>query len=255
MVRGAIQKVRGNGGEHLIRNEQRPSESLPLPSRSPFTLCFFVIIPAVERRYRISSTITLTCFISILLSLSGCSSKPRLAGVHFAIASGSHTLLPSVQQPILIWADPPLTNMAKEWLQSHHYSHVLLPHPDPLTPPPISHTSSNRQAALALAKEMHAEFVLILEREELKDEALIQTSCGALFNINIDVRGLSVERGESVLRGNAHYPHCVEHSDKTVRNLTCQALATAWGFRPSGQLEIPSHLACTAGQTTPAPIH
>jgi hypothetical protein len=97
--------------------------------------------------------------------------------------------------------------------------------------------------------------VLLLSREELKKGALIQASCGALFNINIDVQGLSVERRERVLRGNAHYPQCVERNNQTVRHLTCQALATAWGFRPSGQLEIPSHLACTAGQNQPAPTY
>ena len=48
------------------------------------------------------------------------------------------------------------------------------------------------------AAEVNAAFVLILEREEL-----------------------------SVLRGGAHYPHCVEPNEQTVRHLTCQALATA----------------------------
>jgi hypothetical protein len=32
-----------------------------------------------------------------------------------------------------------------------------------------------------------------------------------------------------------------------LRDLTCQALATAWGYRPSGQLDIPSEQMCTAG--------
>lgn len=122
-------------------------------------------------------------------------------------------------------------------------------------PPQIPHTSSDRQATLVVAAKLNAEFVLILEREELKEGALIQPNCGALFNINLDVRGILVERRESVLRSNAHYPHCVERNDQTFQNLTCQALATAWGFRPSGQLDIPSHLACTAGQSQPTPNH
>ncbi|MBX3332068.1 MAG: hypothetical protein KF722_16810 [Nitrospira sp.] len=136
--------------------------------------------------------------------------------------------------------------MAEEWLRSHHYSNILMQ-------PRIPYTSSDRQVVLAVAAEAHAEFVLVLEREALKEGALIQPNCGALFNITVDVQGLSVEGGGSVLRGNAPYPHCVERNDQTFQNLTCQALATAWGFRSSGQLEIPSHLACTAGQSTPAP--
>lgn len=138
--------------------------------------------------------------------------------------------------------------MADEWLRSHHYSSILIPSQ-------ISHASSDRQAAFEAAAEQNAEFVLILEREALKEGALIQPNCGAFFNITVDVRGLLVENQETTLRGSAQYPHCVEHNDQTVQHLTCQALATAWGFRPSGQLEIPSHLACTAGQNQPTPNH
>ena len=200
------------------------------------------------QRYRIGSAITLTCLLCILILLEGCYSKPPLYGVHFPITSGSHTLLPSERQRILIWGDPLIARVAEEWLRSHHYSNILMP-------PQIPHSSSDRQVAFATAAERNAEFVLILEREELKEGALIESHCNSLFSINIDVRGLSVKRQETVLRGNAHYPHCVEHNDKTIQNLTCQALATAWGFRPSGQLEIPSHLACTAGQSQPISNH
>jgi hypothetical protein len=200
----------------------------------------------VAQRYRIASAITLPYLLSTLLILEGCSSTPPPSGVHFPITNGSHTLLPSAQQRILIWGDPLLARVADEWLRSHHYSNILMP-------PQIPYPPSDRQVALAAAAEANAAFVLILEREELKEGALIQASCGALFNITVNVRGLSVERGASVLRGGAHYPHCVERNDRTVQNLTCQALSTAWGFRSAGQLEIPSHLACTAGQNTPAP--
>jgi hypothetical protein len=200
----------------------------------------------VGRQYCIGSAIILACLPTILLILEGCFSTPPPSGVHFPVTNGSHTLLPSAQQRILIWGDPLLARVADEWLRSHHYSNILMP-------PQIPYPSSNHQVALAAAAEANAAFVLILEREELKKGALIQASCGALFNITVNVRGLSVEGGASVLRGNAHYPHCIEHNDQTVQNLTCQALATAWGFRSAGQLEIPSHLACTAGQNTLAP--
>jgi hypothetical protein len=200
----------------------------------------------VRRHYRISSAITFPYLLSTLLILNGCSPTLSPSAVHFPITNGSHTLLPSAQQRILIWGDPLLARVADKWLRSHHYSNILMP-------PQIPYPPSDRQVALVAAAEVNAAFVLILEREEIKEGALTQASCGALFNITVDVRGLSVERGASVLRGGAHYPHCVERNEQTVRHLTCQALATAWGFRSAGQLEIPSHLACTAGQNTPAP--
>lgn len=201
---------------------------------------------AAEHRARIGSAIGLMCVLSFLL-LEGCYSTPRPPGIHFPITRGSHTVLPRARQRILIWGDSLSARMADTWLRSHHYSSILIPSQNT--------RSSDRQRAFETAAEQNAEFVLILEQEALKEGALIQSSCGALFNITVNVQGLLVENQETTLRGSAQYPHCVELNDQTVQNLTCQALATAWGFRPSGQLDIPSHLACTAGQSTSAPNH
>ena len=202
---------------------------------------------------RASLAIKLSGLLSIVLFLQGCPAKPPPAGIRFPITSGSHSLLPTDQQRILIWGDPPLTDVAEEWLRVHHYSSILQPDTGPLHAPQVLHKSSDRNAALAVAGEMKAEYVLFLEREENKEGALIEPHCGPLFNVSVAVRGLSVESGDTALRGSAHYPHCVDLSEKTFRSLTCQALATAWGFRPSGQLDIPSNLMCTAGQTAPTP--
>jgi hypothetical protein len=200
----------------------------------------------VRRQHPISSTITLPYLLSILLILNGCYATLPPSGIHFPITSGSHTLLPGERQRILVRGDPLLAHLAEEWLRFHHYSDILM-HPQ------MSYPSSDHHAAFAAAAKANADLVLVLEREELKDGALIQSNCGALFHITVDVRGLQLHNQETVLQGSAHYPHCVERNDRTIQNLTCQALATAWGFRASGQLEIPSHLTCTAGQNSPAP--
>ena len=193
------------------------------------------------------------CLVSAMLLLEACPAKPPPSGVRFPITGGSHFVLPGVNQPILVWADAPLTDFAMEWLRNHHYARVVVPHNSPLQPRQLVHTFSTSAAALALAREMKAEVVLVLEQQATKEEALVESDCGRQFNVSVDVRGLSVETGETTLRGNAHYPHCVDLSDKTLGNLSCQALATAWGFRPAGQLDIPSMMMCTAGQTEPMP--
>jgi len=129
-----------------------------------------------------------------------------------------------------------------------------MPEKGPFHTPQASHSFSDRKAALAVAESMNAEFVLFLEREESKEGALIEQQCDSFSYVNVSLRGLSVESGETVLRGSAHYPHCVDLSGETFQNLTCQVFATAWGYRPSGQLDIPSSLMCTTGQTEPTPI-
>ena len=193
------------------------------------------------------------CLLSLVLLAQGCPSKTPTAGVRFPITYGSHTTLPAAQHRILLRGDTAVSGVALEWLRSHHYSSILMPETGPFYNMPISDSASDRKAALAVAKEMKADFVLFVEREESKEGTLIEPHCGPLFHVRVTVRGLVVETGETVFRGSAHYPHCVDLSGETFRNLTCQAVATAWGFRPSGQLDIPSSLMCTAGQTEPTP--
>jgi hypothetical protein len=193
------------------------------------------------------------CLLWTLLVLQGCPSKPP-SGVLFPITSGSHVSLPAPDQHILIWADPPLADVAFEWLRLHHYVHLLMPQKAPLQAHQIAHDSSTRKAALALAQETHAGFVLVLERKLTKDGALLEPHCGSRYDVSVELQGVLVASGETALRGRAHYPQCVDLDDKTLRSLTCQAFATAWGFRPPGQLEIPSSLMCTTGETAPAPL-
>jgi hypothetical protein len=134
----------------------------------------------------------LLCLFSALLFLQGCPAKPPPGG-RFPITNGSHTILPTTEHHILIWADPPLTEMAVEWLRTHHYANIQLPEKAPVRAPQISHDFSTRKAALAVAQEMKAEVVLFLEREATKDGALIEPHCGALYDVNVKLQGLSVE--------------------------------------------------------------
>jgi hypothetical protein len=203
-----------------------------------------------SREHRLSLVVQVTCLLFALLVL-GCVSTSPPADVRYPITSGSHTSLPTVHQRILIWADPPLADIALEWLEVHHYSNILLPQKGPFSATQVSHSFSTRKAALAVAKEMQADVVVFLEHEERKEAPLLETHCGPLFNVDVTLRGLWVKSGDPAWHGNAHYPHCVSLSGETLQHLTCQAFATAWGFRPSGQLDIPSNLMCTVGQTEP----
>ena len=195
----------------------------------------------MERRKCCIKALSFACVLSSLLLFEGCTSKRPPTGIRFPITHGFHAQIPSEHQRILIWGAPPSIDVAEEWLRSHHYSPILAPSQP-------ARSGFNQEAVLRLAVELGAEFVLLLEQEELKTGALIESPCGAGFNLSVTVRGISSLSRRTAFRGSAHYPHCVEHTHEIVENLTCQALATAWGFRPSGQLEIPSSLACTAGQ-------
>ncbi|MEP6889908.1 MAG: hypothetical protein ABI955_04335 [Nitrospirota bacterium] len=191
---------------------------------------------------------------SAMILFQGCISTPPPTAVHYPITSGSHETLPSSRDVILVWGEEPLTNLAVEWLIAHHYAALIRPESE-FSQTKTHHTFSERTLALSVAKRMEADFVLFLDREESKHGALVETRCDAQFSVDVIIRGVSVPSGAVVLGRNAHYPHCVDLSRRTLQNLTCQALATAWGFRSSGQLEIPSSLMCTVGQTRPGFLH
>jgi len=195
----------------------------------------------VERHNSIPKALSFAYLLAIILLLNGCTSKRPPAGIHFPITNGFHSDLPTEKQRILIWGNSSLSKVAEKWLRSHHYSPIL-------ALPQKIHAELDHGEAFRLAAELGTEFVLLLEQEELKTGALIEPHCGARFNLSITARGLLQRSREMVFRGSAHYPQCVERTHEIVEHLTCQALATAWGFRPSGQLEIPSSLACTTGQ-------
>src|SRR5205085_11192918 len=76
--------------------------------------------------------LSVLCLLSIVLLMQGCSSKAPPPGVRFPITSGSHPILPTAQQRILTWRDPPLTDVAVAWLRSHHYSKTLIPEQGPI---------------------------------------------------------------------------------------------------------------------------
>jgi hypothetical protein len=189
--------------------------------------------------------------VSAMILLQGCLSKPVTPTVHYPITSGSHETLPSSRDGILIWGEQPLTDLAVEWLIAHHYAAIIRPVIEFSQAKEQSHTFSDRTLALAVAQNMKADFVLFLDRKESKHGTLVESRCDDNFYVDVVVRGVSVSTGTVVWRGNAHYPHCVDLSRRTFQSLTCQALATAWGLRSSGQLEIPSSLMCTTGQTEP----
>jgi len=58
--------------------------------------------------HRAGQAIQALCLLSVLLVVQGCPSKAPPPGVRFPITSGSHHSLPTAQQRILVWGDPPL---------------------------------------------------------------------------------------------------------------------------------------------------
>ena len=78
-------------------------------------------------------------------------------------------------------------------------------------------------------------------------EVVDQPAIGAGVTPEVMIRLQRPPGTASVLLGRAMMPIAISREDGVLHALTCQALATAWGYRPSGQLEILSEHMCAVG--------
>ena len=57
----------------------------------------------------------------------------------------------------------------------------------------------------------------------------------SVYSTSAWIRGVSIETGEVLWSATARYPESSASLDNVLAVLTCHALATAWGYRQSGQ--------------------
>lgn len=68
------------------------------------------------------------------------------------------------------------------------------------------------------------------------------------YSASVSIRGVNVETSEVAWSGTARFSKPVRGIEDALTKLTCQALATAWGFRPAGWHEFDSQAMCQAGE-------
>jgi hypothetical protein len=87
----------------------------------------------------------------------------------------------------------------------------------------LGHTLLDEAGILQSAKKLGVQEVVFVDRG------------GDYRAPMITIRGIVIESGLIHWSGSARYPTFETRPPKdTIANLTCEALATAWNFRPSG---------------------
>ncbi len=150
-----------------------------------------------------------------ILLLNGC------ASVSLPLTEGFHTELPPPHTIALIWGSPPtVVTTATTWLlqqgliviEQSKLQQILAEAPNPEMP------VGKDATVLKAAKSLGAKMVVFI------------TQSGDVRAPIVAVRGVDVETTQILWSGSARYPEYMKRpfSDLLV-NLTCEALAAAWG--------------------------
>jgi len=119
-------------------------------------------------------------------------------------------------------------------------------------PADIEGETPSERDVLAAAASVGADAVVFVETPQISEEWAkgssskwsASASSGTLYSTSVVVRSVRVESGELLWNGAARYGRPLSGLDDVLTKLAGQALATAWGYRPPGQLRISSQSMC-----------
>jgi hypothetical protein len=167
----------------------------------------------------VNSHVIAACVLFVLVPLGflGCR-QPAPIPVHFPITTGFHNALPERGMRIAVTGTNPLAlDHVMRWLRDHGYEAVPANPMDPMRANLLVTVTTTMEPAIR---------------------------GGETPEVNIQV--VDSRTGVIRLRGRAYMP-IASVADAVIPDLVCQAMATAWGYRPPGQLEIPSVMMCRVG--------
>jgi hypothetical protein len=191
-----------------------------------------------------------------VLVLSGC--------VHniYAVTDGFHHSLPQKDTRIVIWGNnPAVTGSATTWLQKRGLKVVERARLLQLFEEQrirLTHTSDDEGPILRVGKILGAGMVVFADGSTtagvVSDYSVNkyggEGGSQSIYSGVVTVRGVDVETSEVLWSGNARFPRQTRNSpEDALIKLACQALATAWGFRPPGDQAIASQAMCAIGDT------
>ncbi len=164
-------------------------------------------------------TINLFCLMLIIGLLSGCASTP--------ITDGHYVRLPEGNTPVIVWGNhPAVVETTTTWLKKRGLRLF-----DPASLESVldekalrwEHTFEDEKNIIEAAKKLGAK------------EVVFANQYGDRRAPSVSVRGLNVEDNLLEWMGSARYSGFLKDpKNDMLARLTCQALATAWGYRKPG---------------------
>ena len=155
----------------------------------------------------------------IILLFSGCT---------IPVTDGYHHELPKAGTRIIVWGNhPSVVVTATTWLKKRGL----------FTLEPASIVKALDQKDIRWVQTYKDEVAVLRAAQQLGAEEVVFTNrSGDRRAPMVSVRGVRVENDQVVWIGNGRYPHYSKNPENDIlAELTCEALATAWGFRPPGE--------------------
>ena len=178
----------------------------------------------------------------------------------YPVTDGFHKTLPQQNTRAVVWADHPATaGTATIWLQKRGLTIVERAKLQQVFNEQqirLTHTPDDEAQVLRVGKLLGAEMVIFVDtsfQKELRssyyaDANKAEGGMHTEYSASVSIRGVNVGTSEVAWSGTARYPNPVGGIEDALAKLTCQALATAWEFRPPGQHEFNSQAMCQAGE-------
>ncbi len=199
--------------------------------------------------------------VPLCLILAGCGAGFGAESSYYPITDGFTRQDIQKSGRMVVWGGHPSANgTAVTWLQKRGYTVVERGKLTQLLNEQairLSSSPDDEAAVLKVGKLTGAREVVFLD-SPIKEQTWSastagyygwyggqsQTQSGVAYQVSVSVRGVDVESGEVLWSGTAHYAAMVTDLDNRLRLLTCHALSTAWGLRPTGTARITRESIC-----------
>ncbi len=188
---------------------------------------------------------------------------------YYPITDGFHQALPKPGGRIVVWGGhPAATGTAINWLQRQGLRIVERAQLQKVFDEQsirLTHTPDDEAHVLRVGKLVGADAVAFLDTPITGGNRTTgggfayggiggsSMDSSSVYSTSAWIRGVSIETGEVLWSATARYEQSHAGLDDVLAELTCHALATAWGYRQPGKLDVLPNM-CMMKGPPPFPI-
>jgi hypothetical protein len=179
----------------------------------------------------------------LLVLLASCQSPPTPLNTE---TDGSYVRLPDDSTKAIVWgSNSDAVKSLKTWLLKRRVSVIDEAKVSQIAAESGIHHALSSADVLKSAKSAGARQVVFVDADVSSSHSF-DLFGPPRYNASLDIRALDVDSGEIAWNGKARSTHAFRNLAEGIHQLTCHALATAWGLRQPGTTTASS--VCLSGE-------